>query len=120
MPSGAVVTLGGAGWVIVAIAVRVVALAMALCEHRRELLGKSACRLAAARLCQAIFAIVRGGGRHVATFYQPIERVADIALGVREKARHPGHGGSTGDLLPLHPVEQLQQLVLARDRILWL
>src|SRR5262245_35225974 len=96
-----------------ALAVRIVALAMSLTNQRREFLGEPARRLAASGLAQAEFPA--SALPHVAAVHEVLERRADLVRRVGEKARDRFECRGSGETLAFDPVQQFEELVASGD-----
>lgn len=113
------VTFGGAGGIRVTLATRVVALAVALAEQRREFFGETARRPVVAGFRQPILS--RGLVLpDVAAPHQMPERDDDLGFRIGEKAGKPGQRRRAFESFAFEPVEKLKQLVLSLDLPAWL
>lgn len=109
------VTLGGAAFARVAVAVRIAALAMALTEHGRELRGEAPSGLPPTRSAQPILVASRRVHHDVAARDEASERLSHEWFIDRGEPHNAVERGRSSESLALEPVEQLEQLVFARD-----
>src|SRR5262245_58271301 len=108
-------TFGRGQRIGMAVAVGIVALAVALAEHRREFLGEPACCFTASGLGQVKLAT--GTLLYIAASHEVLEGSSDIVLRAREKAHDGIERRGALEAFALDPVQELEQLVASSDRV---